>query len=76
MDDELRAFIREALDLYKRELDIAEASRDRQIAILEANSRRTRSWRWWLQWLVLAAMVAVIMAIGFPLVDWLLNRRQ
>ncbi len=75
MYEELRSLIREALDLYKRELDIAEASRDRQIAIMEANSQRTRSWRWWLQWLVLAAMVAVIMAIGFPLVDWVLHRR-
>ena len=72
MDEELRALIREALDLYKRELDLAETSRDRQIAIMERNSRR--GLRWYLQWLVLAFLVAVIMSIGFPLVDWFLHR--
>ena len=35
MEDDVKAMIREASDLYKRELDIIEANRDRQIAIQE-----------------------------------------
>ena len=35
MDDDVKAMICEALELYKRELDIIEANRDRQIAIQE-----------------------------------------
>ena len=40
MDDDVKAMIREALDLYKRELDIMEANRDRQNAIQEEGYRR------------------------------------
>ena len=74
MDEETRALIREALDLYKRELDIAEASHKRQLAMLEANTARNQGWQLWTRWIALAVIIAVVMSLAMPVMDWLLHR--
>jgi hypothetical protein len=66
--------IREALDLYKRELDIIEANHKRQVAILEANGRRVSSWRSKVPYIVALILMGAIMGILLPVTDHLLNR--
>jgi hypothetical protein len=53
MDEELRGLIREALDLYRRHIDVLEKT-------------RAMGWRWLFQWLIMmiALMAAVFFLIG------------
>ena len=71
MDEETRSLVREALDLYKRELDLAETGRDRQIAALEAATKRAR----YTTLIYVAAIIAMgfILSIMTPLMNRLMD---
>jgi hypothetical protein len=63
--------IREALDLYKRELDIIEANRDRQLAIQAKGYRRIGGWRtYWPLVLAIIAMGALMQIVGKLIGGW------
>jgi hypothetical protein len=74
MDAETRSLIREALDLYKRELDVIEANHQRQIAILEANNKRATSWQSKLPYVVGLIITGLAMGAVMPLMDHFLSR--
>jgi hypothetical protein len=73
MDDELKGLLREALDLYKRQLELNETSHKQQIAVLEANSKRANGWQSRMPYVVALILIAIIMSVGLPLMDHLIR---
>jgi hypothetical protein len=69
MDEETRTLIREALELYKRELTLMEA----QTGVLESNNKRLTSWKARMVYVAAFILMGVTMGVLFPLMDHVLN---